>query len=92
MVSIIPSLLKDREVQGFVLATVFSSGEVLQIPRYPALHSCSHFLEDSSHFLMVEPECEDKLMYPIGKLGNNPSLLSLFHLLPSFPHFLNQAG
>lgn len=45
-----------------------------------------------SVFFMVEPGCEDKLMYPIGKLGKNPSLLSLFHLLPSFPHLLNHPG
>lgn len=88
----IHSLLKGREMQGFVPASGFSSGKVLQTPRSPSLHNCSHFLEDSSHFLMVDPECEDKRMYPIGKLGENLSPLSLFHLLPSFPHLLNHPG
>lgn len=88
----IPSLLKEREMQGFVPAPVFSPGEVLQTPRSPALHKCSNFLQDPSHFLMVGPECEDKLMYPIGNVGKNLSPLSLFHLLPSFLHLLNHPG
>ena len=61
-------------------------------PRSPALHDGSHFLGDSSHFLMMELGCEAKSMHSIDKLGKSPSPLPLFHLLPTFPRLLNHPG